>query len=159
MSKNATLAIINNVDPCLVKTGASRSGIAGILLQQQEGDWSKIPAVSCFSRKLKPAEENYTITELEGLAVVESVKTFRNFLSGRTFEIMVDHCALCVLNKKKPSSPKLVRWALVLSEFNFEIVYTKGSLHEDVDCLSRAPVDNPIDDLPWKCFHYHSSIS
>lgn len=59
---------------------------------------------------------------------------------------MVDHCALCVLNKKKPNSPKLARWVLAFSEFDFEIVYTKGSLHEDVDCLSRAPVDNPIDD-------------
>lgn len=37
------------------------------------------------------------------------------------------------------------RWAIVLSEFDFKIVYTKGKQHCDVDCLSRAPVDDPTD--------------
>jgi transposase InsO family protein len=60
---------------------------------------------------------------------------------------LVDHCALCVLNKRTPLSSRLKRWAIVLSEFDFQIVYTKGALHKDIDCLSRAPVDNCIDEF------------
>lgn len=45
-----------------------------------------------------------------------------------------------------PNSPRLRRWAILLSEYDFEIVYTKGQFHEDVDCLSRAPIGNGSDE-------------
>lgn len=46
-----------------------------------------------------------------------------------------------------PNSARLRRWAITLSEYDFEIVYTKGDLHKDIDCLSRAPVNNHIDEF------------
>lgn len=159
LKKNATLANLNETDPIVLKTDASRVGVAGILLQQQQNEWR---LVSCCSRRLSPAENNYSVTELEGLAIIYSVNKLRHFLLGRHFTILTDHCALCVLNKKQPNNPKLRRWALILSEFNFKVVYTKGSLHQDVDCLSRSPVDDhdqyehqicsimvPIDPTEW----------
>lgn len=126
----------------MVKTDASKNGITGILLQQQNGEWR---IIECCSRQLTPSERNYAITELEGLAVVYSVTKFRHYLLGRKFQILTDHCSLCVLKSKMPQSSRLRRWALVLSESDFDIVFTNGSLHKDVDCLGRAPVTDEVD--------------
>lgn len=84
---------------------------------------------------------------MEGLAIVYATQKLRPYLLGKHFKIMVDHCALCVLNKRIPQSARLRRWAILLSEFDFEIVYTKGDLHKDIDCLSRAPVNDENDEL------------
>ena len=140
--KNATLAHFNHHDPLLVKTDASGKGVAGMLLQLQNEEWR---IITCCSRRLSPSEENYGITDLEGLALIYTVTKLRPYLLGKHFKVLVDHCALCVLNKRMPTSARLRRWAIVLSEFDYEIIYTKGDLHKDIDCLSRAPVDDAID--------------
>lgn len=82
---------------------------------------------------------------MEGLAVVYGLQKFRPYLLGVKFKIPVDHCALCVLAKKVPNSARLHRWAIILSEFDFDVEYTKGSSHSNVDCLSRSPVNSPDD--------------
>lgn len=140
--ENATLAHFNHADPLMLKTDACKDGIAGILLQQHNGDWK---IVTCCSRRLNSSEQNYGITDLEGLALVYSVQKLRNYLLGKHFEILVDHCALCVLNKKTPQSSRLRRWQIILSEFTFTIKYTKGTLHRDADCLSRSAIDDGTD--------------
>lgn len=142
LSKNATLAHFNHKDQIRVKTDASEKGIAGMLLQKQGDDWK---LVTCCSRRLTDSESNYGITDLEGLAVVYTGTKLRPYLLGKSFQIIVDHCAVCVLSKRTPKSARLARWEIVLSEFNFEVVYTKGNQYCDVDCLSRAPVDDPTD--------------
>ena len=38
---------------------------------------------------------------------------------------------------KSPTSPRLQRWAMFMSQFSYEIVYKKGRLHSNADCLSR----------------------
>lgn len=159
LGKSVTISFCNPTDPLLLKTDASRVGVAGILYQRQNNDWRM---VACCSRRLTPAEANYAITDLEGLAIIHSLDKFRHFLLGRPFEIMTDHCALCKLNKGTPQSPRLKRWTLLLSEFDYRITYNNGSLHKDVDCLSRAPLEDadtyidkifalaaPIDKTDW----------
>lgn len=150
---NATLAHYNHVDPLLLKTDASKKGVAGMLLQKQDGEWK---IVTCCSRRLSSAETNYGITDLEGLAVIYSTQKLKPYLLGKQFKIILDHCALCVLNKRTPHSSRLRRWAILLSEFDFEIIYTKGNLHQDIDCLSRAPVndenDNHLDKVVYAIF-------
>lgn len=142
LGKNATLANFSHNLPTTLKTDACKQGLAGILLQQKDDIWHM---VSCCSRRISKTEENYGISELEGLAIVYCVTKFRPYLLGKHFTILTDHCALCALKHKMPNSPKLRRWALILSEFDFDIVYVKGGLHQDADCLSRAPVDDSTD--------------
>lgn len=157
LSENATLAHFNHKDPLMLKTDASYQGIAGILLQLQSGDWKM---VTCCSRRLSSAETNYGITDLEGLAMVYCCQKLRPYLLGKKFEIICDHSALLVLQKRNPTSARLKRWALILSEYDFVIKYTKGSLHEDVDCLSRAPVNDETDHhLDSKVYHIFQPVS
>lgn len=122
-----------------LKTDASKKGVAGILYQQQNGGWKM---VACCSRRLTPAETNYGMTDLEGLAVIHSLEKFRHYLLGREFEILTGYCALCKLIKTTPQSPRLKRWTFLVSEFDFHRSYTNGSLHKDVNCLSRAPLED-----------------
>lgn len=112
------------------------------MLQQQNNIWH---VITCCSRRLSKAEENYGASELEGLALVYCVTKLRNYLLGKHFTILTDHCGLCNLKSRMPHSARLRRWSILLSEFDFTIKYIKGSAHQDVDCLSRAPVDDATD--------------
>lgn len=151
LAQASTLALYNNEDPIMLKTDASYKGIAGMLLQQHKGEYRLI---ACCSRRLNNCESNYGPTDLEGLAVIYAVTKFRPYLLGRHFSLVVDHCSLCVLKSKMPTSPRLRRWALILSEYDFQVIYTKGTKHADVDCLSRAPVSDELDNFFEGCILY-----
>lgn len=136
--------VLAHEKPIALKTDASGIGVAGILLQRSNEEWQM---VTCCSRRVSDTEARYGITDLEGLAIVYSVTKLRNYLLGKHFTILTDHCALCSLKKKVPHSPRLYRWTLLLSEYDFSIQYIRGGLHQDVDCLSRAPVEENDDQL------------
>jgi len=123
-----------------LRVDASRHGLGGILLQ--EYDSQKHP-IAYVSRSLTKAEKNYTISELEALAVVWSLGYLRHFIYGRPVKIITDHCALCYLKACKDPNGKLARWAIKLAEYDYQIYHKSGALHKDVDCLSRNPVLQP----------------
>ncbi|UYV64168.1 hypothetical protein LAZ67_2006908 [Cordylochernes scorpioides] len=123
--------------PCQVYCDASTLGIAGILKQvHPDGD---VYPVQYFSRTLRPHEKNYSISELECLAIVESVEKFRIYLMGRKFTIFSDHHALQWLKTIKNPSGRLFRWSLRLSSYEYEVRYIKGKLQYEADLLSRNP--------------------
>ncbi|UYV76631.1 hypothetical protein LAZ67_14001532 [Cordylochernes scorpioides] len=123
--------------PCQVYCDASTLGIAGIL-KQVHPDGNIYP-VQYFSRTLRPHEKNYSISELECLAIVESVEKFRIYLMGRKFTIFSDHHALQWLKTIKNPSGRLFRWSLRLSSYEYEVRYIKGKLQYEADLLSRNP--------------------
>ncbi|UYV79431.1 hypothetical protein LAZ67_17002583 [Cordylochernes scorpioides] len=123
--------------PCQVYCDASTLGIAGIL-KQVHPDGNVYP-VQFFSRTLRPHEKNYSISELECLAIVESVEKFRIHLMGRKFTIFSDHHALQWLKTIKNPSGRLFRWSLRLSSYEYEVRYIKGKQQYEADLLSRNP--------------------
>lgn len=117
---------------------ASRIGVGGVLLQENmKGEEHPIAYIS---RTLNKNEKNYTISELEGLAVVWSLRTLRHLIYGRPIKIVSDHSALCWLNSIK-NSGRLCRYAISLSEFDYTIHHKKGCLNRDADFLSRNPLE------------------
>ncbi|UYV72237.1 hypothetical protein LAZ67_9002287, partial [Cordylochernes scorpioides] len=123
--------------PCQVYCDASTLGIAGIL-KQVHPDGNVYP-VQFFSRTLRPHEKNYSISELECLAIVESVEKFRIYLMGRKFTIFSDHHALQWLKTIKNPSGRLFRWSLRLSSYEYEVRYIKGKQQYEADLLSCNP--------------------
>ncbi|KAD2393265.1 hypothetical protein E3N88_40242 [Mikania micrantha] len=79
------------------------------------------------SKTLDAAQENYTTTEKELLAVVYAFDKFRSYLVLSKTVVYTDHAALRYLFAKKDAKPRLIRWILLLSEFDIEIKDKKGA--------------------------------
>ncbi|XP_076889586.1 uncharacterized protein LOC143540392 [Bidens hawaiensis] len=86
---------------------------------------------------LKGQLENYTTTEKELLAVVFAFDKFRSYLVLSKTIVYTDHAALRYLFAKKDAKPCLIRWILLLSEFDIEIRDKKGEENVAADHLSR----------------------
>ena len=98
----------------------------------------KKPTTICYASKtLADAQLNYTTTEKELLAVVFAEEKFRPHILGSKIIVYTDHATLKYLLSKKEAKPRLIRWVLLLQEFNFEIKDEKGSENSMVDHLSR----------------------
>ena len=91
------------------------------------------------SKKLLPAECNYTTEEKELLAVIHALKLFRCYLEGNHFTICTDHNPLKYFDTKQDLSPRQARWAQYLSRFDYTWEWIKGQTNP-ADFLSRNPI-------------------
>ncbi|CAN6704230.1 unnamed protein product [Malus baccata var. baccata] len=99
---------------------------------------NKLPHVIYYaSRTLNDAQLNYSTTEKELLAIVFALEKFRSYLVGSKVIVFSDHAALRYLMTKKDAKPRLIRWILLLQEFDLEVRDKKGSDNVVADHLSR----------------------
>ena len=120
--------------PFILQTDGSTTGIGAALLQDFPD--GRFP-IAYASKKLLPRERNYSIIEIECLAVVFGVRKFQKYLHGTNFEIHTDHRPLSFIQKCRIESPRIMRWSLFLQNFSFRIVAIKGSENVTSDYLSR----------------------
>nr|GEX98609.1 reverse transcriptase domain-containing protein [Tanacetum cinerariifolium] len=99
------------------------------------------------SKTMNQAEANYTTTEKQMLAVVYAFKKFRSYLIMNKSIIYTDHSALKYLFAKKDAKAPLLRWILLLSEFDFKVIDTRGAENYAADHLSclENPYENVFD--------------
>jgi hypothetical protein len=89
------------------------------------------------SIKLKYHEKKYATHDLELAAIVNALKTWRNYLMRRKFDLRTDHCGLKCLFGKTTLNVGQTRRLEFLSEYDFEINHIKGKENQVVDALSR----------------------
>jgi ribonuclease HI len=104
--------------PFEIMCDASDYAVGAVLGQRME---KASHAIYYVSRTLNDAQRNYTTTEKELLAVVFALEKFRSYLLGTKIIVYSDHVAPCYLMTKKEAKPRLIRWILLLSEFDLEI--------------------------------------
>lgn len=129
------LAYPNFEKPFVVYTDASTFALGSIL--SQKGDDKREHVIAYASRSLNKHERNYSITELECLAVIWAVKHFHHYLHGQRVTIITDHAALRYLMNMTNPTGKLGRWLMTLNGHNLEIINRPGRNHTNVDTLSR----------------------
>lgn len=133
------LAYLDPSREVCLQTDASDIGLGAVLFHEGVGGGKDI--IEYASRKLSPTERNYCTAEKEALAVVWAVGKFRGYLEGRKFKLFTDNSSLQWLNKTSGAKSKLMRWALILNDFDFEIHHVPGTSNQAADSLSRNPVD------------------
>ena len=90
------------------------------------------------SRTFNEAQENYSTTEKEMLAIVFACEKFRQYILGSHVVIHTDHAVIKYLMSKKEAKPRLIRWVLLLQEFDLEIKDKRGCDNVIADHLSRV---------------------
>ena len=104
--------------PFVLRTDASDLGLGTVLLQTHD---EELFPVSYASRRLSNSEKNYSTIERECLAIIWALKKFEIYLYGGEFILQTDHEQLVYLNRAKFVNNRLMRWAMVLQ--NYDIKY------------------------------------
>nr|GEX50668.1 hypothetical protein [Tanacetum cinerariifolium] len=89
------------------------------------------------SKTMTQAETNYTTTKKEMLAVVYTFEKFRSYLIMNKSIVYMDHSDLKYLFTKKDAKVRLLRWILLLQEFDFKVIDTKRAKNYAADHLSH----------------------
>nr|GEV36159.1 reverse transcriptase domain-containing protein [Tanacetum cinerariifolium] len=130
----APIVISPNWDlPFELMCDASDFAIGTVLGQCQEKHFRTI---HCASKTMTEEKSNYITTEKNMLAVVYAFKKFRFYLIMNISIVYTNHSVLKYLFAKKDSKARLLRWVLVLQEFTFKVIDTKGAENLAADHLS-----------------------
>ena len=112
-----------------VYTDASSTQLGSVITQNNR-------PLAFFSRKLSETQQKYSVTEIELLAIVETLKEFKGMLWGQQLVVYTDHQNL-MRDALGLTSDRVYRWRLLLEEYGPEIVYIKGIDNTVADAISR----------------------
>jgi transposase InsO family protein len=127
MAKETLLHYPDFNKPFEIHTDASHYQIGAVITQDNK-------PIAFYTRKLRDGQHNYTTTERELLAIVETLKEFRTILLGHKIKIYTDHKNLTFTQF---NTERVLRWRMVLEEYGPELIYIKGPDNIVADALSR----------------------
>ena len=118
-----------------IYTDASTKQLGSVITQSNR-------PLAFFSRKLSVPQQKYSVTEIELLAIVETLKEFKGMLWGQRIKVYTDHKNL-TRDALGLTSDRVYRWRLILEEYGPEIVYIKGIHNTVADAISRLEYVSP----------------
>ena len=134
------LALPEETKPFILHCDASGYATGAVLMQEHaEG----LRPIAFLSKKMNDAEQRYPVHEQELLAILNALKAWRHYLGGRHFTILTDHQSLQYVETSAMATPRQMRWAAWLSEFDFKIKYARGETNVAADALSRGAAGGP----------------
>nr|GEU75080.1 reverse transcriptase domain-containing protein [Tanacetum cinerariifolium] len=138
------LIALNRDQPFEVICDASNYVVGVVLGQRVKKHFSPIHYAS---KTMTQAKSNYTTTEKEMLVVVYTFEKFCSYLIMNKSIVYTDHSALKYLFSKKDAKARLLCWILLLQEFDFKVIDTKGAKNYVINHLSRLknPYENVFD--------------
>ena len=132
--------------PFAIATDASKFTLGIMLLQTDaNGKWHHC---SYLFQSFSSTERNYDIYNWEPLAIIQALKSWRQYLHGSPFPIQVftDHKNLTYFCKAQSLNRRQAHWLLDLADFDLKMVHVPGKLLVALDALSRHPDLLPPDD-------------
>nr|GFB94424.1 reverse transcriptase domain-containing protein [Tanacetum cinerariifolium] len=121
---------------------ASDYAVGAVLGQRIEKHFRPIHYAS---KTMNQAEANYITTEKEMLAVVYAFEKLHSYLIMNKSIVYTDHSAWKYLFAKKDAKARLLRWIMLLQEFDFKVIDTRRAENYDADHLSR--LENPYENI------------
>ena len=123
--------------PFVIHTDASGFAVGAVLSQDQQG--KGLQPIAFMSKKMLDAETRYPVREQEFLAIVHALNTWRHYLHGSKFKIVVktDHHSLQYFKTQPTLTGRQSRWLDIVAEFDFDIEYIDGKSNVVADGLSR----------------------
>jgi hypothetical protein len=110
--------------------------------------------IAFFRRKISKMQQKYSVTEIELLAIVETLKVFKGMLWGQDIKVYTDHKNL-TRDALGLTSDRVYRWRLLLEEYAPEIIDIKGIHKTGLDAILQLEYDpklnkiNPMQCLVW----------
>jgi hypothetical protein len=143
LSEAPVLCHYNPSLPVGLACDASSKGL-GAVLYHVLPDGSEKP-ISFASKTLNKAEQKYSQIEKEALGIIFGIKKFHQYIYGRNFLLVTDHKPLLTIFSPHKgisvtTANRLQRWALLLSGYNYSIIYKPSECHSNADSLSRLPL-------------------
>ena len=136
ISNSCILTVPLPEDVMSIVTDASGLGIGGVLQVQRGSEWE---AAAFFSRQTRGAEQRYSATELEALALVETIKHFAYYLYGKEFVAFTDHKPICHLLSSDRLNRRRCRLGMKLQHWLVKIRYVPGENNGLAEQLARRP--------------------
>ena len=119
----------------------SDQAIGAVLGQRKD---KRLYVIYYASKTLSEAQLNYATTDKKMLAIVFAFDKFWYYLLGSKVLVYTDHAAIKYLLSKKDSKPRLIRWVLLLQEFDMVTKDKRGSenlVADHLSCLEKGNID------------------
>jgi len=126
--KEVVLAYPDFLKPFEIYTDASTKQLGAVITQENR-------PIAFFSWKLSGAQSKYTVTKLELLAIVETLKEFNRMLWGQWINVYTDHKNL-TRDGLGLTSNRVTHWRILLEEYAPKIIYIKGIHNTVADAIS-----------------------
>ena len=133
--ENSVVGAIDETCSFQVETDASDHTLSATLNQKGR-------PVAFFSRTLTGLELKHSSVEKEAAAIVEAVRKWKHYLTGKHFKLITDQKSVAYMfdtkRHSKIKNDKVMRWRIELSMYDFDIIYRAGEENIPADALSRV---------------------
>jgi hypothetical protein len=119
-----------------IYTDASSKQLGAVITQDNR-------PIAFFNRKLSDVQRKYSITKIELLAIVETLKEFKGMLCGQNIKVFTDHANL-MRNALGLTSDRVYQWRLLPEEYGPKIFYIRGIHNTVVDTVSWLEYDPSV---------------
>jgi hypothetical protein len=133
IAKKTVLAYPDFPKPFEIYTDASSTQLGAVITEDNR-------PIMFFSRKLSKTQQKYSVTKIELLAIVETLKEFKGMLWTQDIKFYSDHKNL-TRDALGLTSDRVYHWRLLLEEYAPEIIYIKGIHNTVADAILQLEYD------------------
>ncbi len=119
-----------------IYTDASSKQLGAVITQENR-------PIVFFSWKLSPTQRKYSVTKIELVAIIKTLKEFKGMLSVQYIKVYTDQANL-IRDALGMTLDHVYQWRLLLEEYRPEIVYIKGIHNTVADAISRLEYDPSV---------------